>query len=100
MNDNGLGIDNPVMMELLLLALLKNLGRPVPVGGDGEPKPINPAFDTLVLASGISSLISSAFPNPEGDDNIVHGPLGPVIRDISVALAVTQLAAAVTDKDV
>ncbi len=97
MNDGGLGLDNPAMMELAMLALLKNVLFPGPIGGD-EPKPINPAFQSLVLASALGSLLTVGFPDPEGDNHLIHGPHAPVIRDISVMLGVAQLASSLTDK--
>ncbi len=98
MNDNGLGVDNPAMMsELAMMALLKNALFPTPTGGDGEPKPINPALQNLVLTSAVSNLLSVGFPDPEGDDHLIHGPHAPVIRDILVALGVAQLAGGLTD---
>ncbi|MBA3943190.1 MAG: hypothetical protein H0X37_01350 [Herpetosiphonaceae bacterium] len=95
MNDNGLGLDNPVMWDLLVAGLLKNLVFRGPIGGGDEPKPINPA--SLILASAISSVLTSGFPNPEGDGPDPNGPWGPVIRNIFVAVGVAQLASTFTD---
>ncbi len=96
MNDNGLGLDNPVMWDLFVAGLLKNLVFRGPVGGGDEPKPINPA--SLILATAVSSVLTSGFPNPDGDGPDPNGPWGPVIRDIFVAVGVAQLGSIMTDK--
>jgi hypothetical protein len=72
-----------------------NGNGPVPPGEEGGPEPF--AAETMALSSLVSSVL---YVDPNGDDPGVHGPGGPVMRDIITSIGIARLASTMTNKDV